>query len=146
MDRDERPRQPSGEDGAAGETRSRRKFLRQFGVTTAAAAAAVGAAELIGLAPASAAAKVKVKAAKAPFRGVAPVKIVRSAAAGQAATPDCGTIAGSCTCVPGWCGGPCPSGYWCNFCNNDGVCGSGNYCVKGGCNQSWHRATVCIIC
>lgn len=151
MNRDERPRQPSGADDGAGELSSRRKFLRQVGLTTAVAAAAVGAAELAGLAPASAAAKKTAGKAgqKLRFQGLAPVKVVRSTAARPATsvTPDCEVFNGPCYCEPNHCDGACPSGYWCNLCISL-PCGysSGFYCVKGGCDYSRHSVGWCEAC
>lgn len=149
MDRNERPSRPSGEGSGTSESRSRRKFLRQFGVT---AAGAAGLAGLAGLKPASAA--VKGRPAALPFLGIAPQKIVRPVRAGQEATPDCNPIGASCSCSPGHCGTtvgvPCPPGYWCNRCWGSGAftCfgGSGYFCVQGGCLHAPHRAQLCTLC
>jgi hypothetical protein len=149
MDRNERPSQPSGEDSGASENTSRRKFLRQFGVT---AAAAAGVAGLAGMKPAAAA--VKGRTASLPYLGIAPQKIVRSVRTGQQVTPDCIPISASCSCSPGHCGTtggtPCPPGYWCNRCWGTGAhtCfgTSGYFCVKGGCSHFPHRAGVCTLC
>jgi hypothetical protein len=146
MDQDEEARQRSGQDRAPAEFTGRRKFLRQVGMTAAAAAAAVGAAELAGLKPAAAAAKRNAVASSAPFRGTAPIKIVRPVRTGQGATPDCYAAYGGCFCSEGHCDdGHCPHGYVCNYCFSTS-CGSGYYCIKGGCNHHVHSVQLCTIC
>lgn len=146
MDHNQRPSQPSDEDSGASKIRSRRKFLRQFGVT---AAGAAGLAGLAGLKPPSASAAVNGR--NLPYLGIVPQKIVRPVRAGQDATPDCNGVVGSCSCSPGHCaGGPCPPGYWCNRCWGSGTrtCfgRSGYFCVAGGCLHAPHLAGLCTLC
>jgi hypothetical protein len=142
VDRNAEAGQGSSQEGDRAKLTGRRKFLRQFGMTAAAAAAAVGVTELAGLTPAAAA--TRGKAATQPFRGTAPLKIVRSAA-NHAAAPDCDPIYGTCACDEGHCdGGHCPHGYVCNYCITE--CGDGFYCIKGGCREGFFSAVICSIC
>ena len=115
MNQDTHDSQPErDQDGPA----TRRKFLRQVGMTAAATAAVAGLADVAGMKPAFAAAKSK----GVPARAMSPsmqkkIQEIRSV------HPDT-TLFYSCALAPGHCGGPChPSGVWCHNC-----CYVSNYC------------------
>jgi hypothetical protein len=83
----------------------RRRFLRQFGITAAATATAVGLLDVAGMKPAHAAAKASDDLYPAMY----------------------------CTYEHGACGGPCsPSGVWCHWCDVLANGGTGNYLCIGG--------------
>lgn len=127
-------------------TASRRKFLRQIGVSAVGTAALAGMVDITGMSAASAAtqrARAKLAAAK-KSQG----KSVRAVNAQAGATPAACTVSvvGSCTCAPGNCGGPCPKGYWCNYCqtHDPTYCASGFRCIAGGCNVLFNAVVCCI--
>jgi hypothetical protein len=83
----------------------RRRFLRQFGVTAAATATAVGLLDVAGMKPAHAAAK----------------------------QSDTLYAAMYCTYTEGACGGPCsPTGVWCHSCEVTANGGNTAYLCIGG--------------
>jgi hypothetical protein len=135
------------DDHENGARTTRRKFLRQVGLTAAAGAAAAGIVEVAGLAPAFGATRGTTSAGSAGnptlVRAVTPSKLPASAAKKlqeirsrqvQESTvhPDSAMF---CYCTPGQCpGGAChPDGVWCHYCYNvSGFCGpSGYYCING---------------
>jgi hypothetical protein len=105
---------------------NRRKFLRQAGMTAAATAAVVGAADAFGLTPAFASAKQTAKAKPATPYNVMPFDKLPASTAKRmkeirAVHPDSVTC---CDPQPGHCNGPChPSSVWCHLC-----CNSLGYC------------------
>jgi hypothetical protein len=101
-----------------GKAPSRRKFLRQVGMTAAAAAAVAGAAEVFGLTPASAAAKQGTRgrpALPANKLSEAPPALAKKVRDIRAAQPNYNPFY-CCSPTPGHCGKPCPHGEWCHTC------------------------------
>ncbi len=100
---------------------SRRKFLRQIGMTAAAGAAVAGFADVAGLAPALASAKSAPKARGVLAHSTLPAqtqKKIREIRAHRA-SPDVpqASLFVNCSPTPGQCGGPChPNGVWCHWC------------------------------
>ena len=104
---------------------SRRKFLRQVGLTAAATAAVAGAADAFGVTAARAstqkAARTKVSIGKnaTPFSKASPAtakKVREIRAEYNAAHPDA-VCSWYCHLAPGSCGAPChPNGVWCHVC------------------------------
>lgn len=105
---------------------SRRKFLRQVGMTAAATAAAVGAAEALGMTPAFAGSKQGARVTPATPMNVMPLAQLPAGTAKRmqeirSVHPDSAVC---CDPDPGHCGGPChPSSVWCHVC-----CNSLGYC------------------
>lgn len=120
------PSEAEGSDRPSG----RRKFLRQAGMTAAAAAALVGIGDVVGLTPASGA---TMRSAGATMRS-------GWALTGTQVRPEISdaphnTQVMSCTCTPSQCPETChPDGVWCHYCVwvSGGYCSpTGYYCLQG---------------
>jgi hypothetical protein len=99
-----------------GPTASRRKFLRQVGMTAAAAAAGVGAADVFGVRSAHAAPKQGTHGRPTMKLSEGPPALVKRVREIRSARPDEG-IPVCCSPAPGNCGRPChPNGVWCHIC------------------------------
>jgi hypothetical protein len=116
-----------------GKAPSRRKFLRQVGMTAAAAAAVAGAADVFGVAPAFAAAKQGTRDRSAtPARklGEAPPALAKKVREIRTARANYNPFY-CCSPTPGDCGKPCVRGEWCHTC----VSSTGNdfwqICLQG---------------
>jgi nitrous oxide reductase len=147
MDTGHNDSQP-GSSGQGGS--SRRKFLRQVGVTAAATAAFAGIADATGLGSAFAATKTTptgpagktmtlVRALPAkdlPAGQAKKVQEIRARRAQELAGNVNPATVGEyyCYCTPGQCGSGChPNGVWCHYCYNVfGYCIiSAHYCIEG---------------
>ncbi len=129
MDQHEHDGQSLGHE--AGKASSRRKFLRQVGMTAAATAAAVGAADVFGVTAASAAAKQGTRGRPTMKVSEGPPALVKKVRDIRAARPNYLPFY-CCSPTPGDCGKPChPNGVWCHTC----VSSTGNdfwqECIKG---------------
>jgi hypothetical protein len=100
----------------------RRKFLRNAGMTAAAAAVVVGITDVTGVRPAFAAAKSS-PASKAmvirtgPNGRLGKSKQVQEIRESARASTDTSYAYFSCTLAPGDCDGACtPAGIWCHYC------------------------------
>jgi hypothetical protein len=132
MDQDHHD-EKSPEYGGLTAPRSRRKFLRNVGMTAAATAAVVGVTDAMGMMPAFGAARGSGRpgswAGDIPISELPPnvAKKMREIRARQGSDP------GYLCCVPahGDCGGPCtPASVWCHACcDSNGHCGF--FCVYG---------------
>jgi hypothetical protein len=106
---------------------TRRKFLRQIGMTGAATAMVVGLADVAGVKPAFAATKATPKSRgvlTSPNLPAQAQKRIQEIRARTTADPDTAYFVG-CSPTPGECGGPCePAGVWCHWCcYESGYCG-----------------------
>jgi hypothetical protein len=126
------------DDGAQRNDASRRNFLRRIGLTTVAATAVIGVAEVAGLAPAMA----KTAGAKASSSKFPKVEALFKATndgkglALQAITPGSCSCESDCCLALGHCGG-CPHDYCCNYCDG---CVTGYFCIYQACEPACFNA------
>jgi hypothetical protein len=114
MDSDLRDRSSKG---------GRRKFLRQFGVTAAATAAAAGLIDVAGVQPAFASDnKRKPSGVQRP-----PRKRVRGVEDAEAER----FLRVNCSLAPNMCGEPCAHNLWCHVCSNSSNGAQAYFCIGG---------------
>jgi hypothetical protein len=127
MDEDQHDsRLPRNQDPPA----TRRKFLRQIGMTTATAAVVAGLADVAGMKPAFAATKGTSTSKGVPARSDSPeirkmIQEIRTRNGQQVGglNTESRHITLWCQLTPGHCGGPCePSSVWCHRCCQDYSC------------------------
>jgi hypothetical protein len=128
----------SDSNNSSSDLPSRRGFMRSASLAGVAAAALLGLADLAGVPAARAdTALPRMKASKM-MRALDRVHELP----GKSSSTNCTCISATCICAAGNCGGPCPSGYWCNYCT--GGCGQGYTCLKGACIE--HSYGISCFC
>jgi hypothetical protein len=123
VNQDTHDSQPEQNQGAPA---TRRKFLRQIGMTAAATAAVTGLADVAGMKPAFAATKGTPKSEGARVISTLSPARQKKIQEIRSAHPDT-LLFMSCQLTPGKCGGCHPAGVWCHLC-----CSVSAYCGNYG--------------